>query len=288
MPKRLSPQKRDLGNVFTLGRGGTADAQAKKLLTREEAERSALGLSPVSENQDLSKLYASLGASAATRTVGAGPNRSPQVTFDRGLFSNIASANDQARADAGLSTRQVTTSAKDIRNRPFNRGPARQISQAQSQIDAIPGLSTLLATLQDTQKSSQGIVEPRKTSEGFKFKSGAGAANAQTKPILDKTLALLGISSLGDLKRDDYGRTGDKRVDAAGQRARGILDSAIGKQESNTRAQTIRDTLVANSNRAQRDVRAINASIFSGRRQRRGSSTQLPQIALAGLANYRS
>ena len=47
--------------------------------------------------------------------------------------------------------------------------------------------------------------------------------------------------------------------------------------------QNFRDTLVAQSNNAQRSVRAVNQAVFTGRRKRRGSNVSLPKIALAGL-----
>lgn len=99
--------------------------------------------------------------------------------------------------------------------------------------------------------------------EATEFFSGAGGVKS-------------GIQDYFDLARDYYPDTDLSYLEDVFKAPGGVYDDLDNKQN-------FRDTLVSQGESAQRNVRAVNEAVFTGRKRRRGSNVSLPKIALAGL-----
>lgn len=258
---------------------------------QEAAAREALGLPSISS--ELASLYGQLGEASSTlsRYKGPGQRSSPAyrtAAGERGrLQDEIAQANQQVRLDAGL----APVGYEPPPNRGTNRtaaAVAREQNRRTQELDSVPGLATALSTLLRDQSAAQKNVVNRETTEGTPFKSGAGGANLKTRDSLDRVTDLLS-TNLEALRKNRDASSGIPDARPNGQQqpiplaARTVLGRALDRFDRNTFHQTVRDSLVATRDRAQRDVRAINEAIYTGRRARRGSSVALPRFALAGL-----
>lgn len=251
---------------------------------QENASRTALGMEPLSES--LSGLYSLLFTQGPFRP-GRGGSRdvvqnevaareiSRLNEADRGAFdlTNQEQPQNQPIAPPREGSRQVPitptgTSTGDAL--PPKRVPGTgPILTRPEPVTNTPGLSTAINTL--TRDINQPLSEHQQPGEdGVEFQSG-GAAN--TEKIEASQRLLESIAGLGPGEKAKGPGAPQALKEATGSSTRKRVDKKIDK---NTDAQNFRDTLVANSNQAQRQVQSINQSILTGRRARRGSSVSLP------------
>jgi len=123
--------------------------------------------------------------------------------------------------------------------------------------------------------------------------SGGPAATKATDPDRQRIADLFGVERLDQLtsRKVDEDKRGLGLEGGKVQIPR-FIKSFLGENQKfldqNQMNENFRDTIVANRRAAQRQVRSLNASVFSGRKRRRGASAQIPQVALLGLDALRN